>query len=137
MRRILWGAAMLAGASLLAGHGHGQTSVPTVHEAMKDVVAVQAAILWDASNNALDDDGNPAASKMTQAKWNQVTEAAARMRTAAMMLEHIGEAPAAARLMTAVEQVCADGVLTADLGGTARTADVTAAVVKAIRGAND
>ncbi|UFN47323.1 tartrate dehydrogenase [Roseomonas sp. OT10] len=57
--------------------------------------------------------------------------------TAAMMLEHLGEAAAAKRLMTAVEQVCADGVLTADLGGTARTADVTAAVVKAIRGAND
>ena len=57
--------------------------------------------------------------------------------TAAMMLEHLGEPAAAARLMTAVEQVCADGVLTADLGGTARTADVTAAVVKAIRGAND
>src|SRR5206468_3513751 len=39
--------------------------------------------------------------------------------TAAMMLEHIGEAPAAARLMTAVERVCADGVMTADVGGTA------------------
>ncbi len=56
--------------------------------------------------------------------------------TAAMMLEHLGEAAAANRLMTAVERVCADGVLTADLGGTARTADVTAAVCAAIRGAN-
>ncbi|HEY4254433.1 MAG TPA: tartrate dehydrogenase [Roseomonas sp.] len=56
--------------------------------------------------------------------------------TAAMMLEHLGEAPAAARLMTAVEQVCADGVLTADVGGTATTAEVTAAVVAAIKGAN-
>ncbi len=57
--------------------------------------------------------------------------------TAAMMLEHIGEAPAAARLMTAVERVCADGVLTADVGGTANTEQVTEAVIAAIRGAND
>ncbi|MBR0642475.1 tartrate dehydrogenase [Plastoroseomonas hellenica] len=56
--------------------------------------------------------------------------------TAAMMLEHLGEAPAARRLMTAVEQVCADGVLTADVGGRAMTAEVTAAVVAAIKGAN-
>jgi tartrate dehydrogenase/decarboxylase / D-malate dehydrogenase len=56
--------------------------------------------------------------------------------TAAMMLEHIGEAPAAARLMATVEQVCADGVMTADVGGTANTEQVTLAVIAAIRGAN-
>ena len=56
--------------------------------------------------------------------------------TAAMMLDHLGEADAAARLMAAVERVCAAGVLTADVGGTATTAEVTAAVVAAIRGAN-
>jgi tartrate dehydrogenase/decarboxylase/D-malate dehydrogenase len=56
--------------------------------------------------------------------------------TAAMMLEHLGEAAAAQRLMAAVERVCADGVLTADLGGSAKTAEVTAAVVAAIKGAN-
>jgi tartrate dehydrogenase/decarboxylase/D-malate dehydrogenase len=52
--------------------------------------------------------------------------------TAAMMLEHLGEAAAAARLMKAVEGVTASGVHTPDLGGKARTADVTAAVKKAI-----
>ncbi|MDO9708361.1 tartrate dehydrogenase [Paracraurococcus lichenis] len=57
--------------------------------------------------------------------------------TAAMMLDHIGEASAAARLMTAVERVCADGVLTADVGGTANTEQVTQAVIAAIRGANE
>ncbi len=56
--------------------------------------------------------------------------------TAAMMLEHLGEAPAAERLMAAVERVCADGVLTADVGGTANTEQVTEAVIAAIRGAN-
>jgi tartrate dehydrogenase/decarboxylase/D-malate dehydrogenase len=57
--------------------------------------------------------------------------------TAAMMLDHLGEGAAAGRLMAAVERVCADGVLTADVGGKATTAEVTAAVCAAIRGAND
>jgi len=45
-----------------------------------------------------------------------------------MMLEHLGEARAAARLMKAVEQTTASGLLTPDLGGKATTADVTRAV---------
>ena len=56
--------------------------------------------------------------------------------TAAMMLEHLGEAAGAARLMAAVEQVCATGLLTPDLGGKATTKEVTSAVCEAIRGAN-
>jgi len=56
--------------------------------------------------------------------------------TAAQMLEHLGEADAAARLMAAVEQVCAAGILTPDVGGTATTKDVTRAVIDAIRAAN-
>ncbi|OJU09328.1 MAG: tartrate dehydrogenase [Caulobacterales bacterium 68-7] len=56
--------------------------------------------------------------------------------TAAQMLEHLGEKAAATRLMIAVEQVCADGVLTPDVGGVATTKEVTAAVIKAIGGAN-
>ncbi len=56
--------------------------------------------------------------------------------TAAMMLEHLGEHAAAARLMAAVERVCADGVLTRDVGGDASTGQVTAAVIAAIHGAN-
>jgi tartrate dehydrogenase/decarboxylase/D-malate dehydrogenase len=56
--------------------------------------------------------------------------------TGAMMLEHLGEPAAAAALMAAVEQVCAAGILTPDLGGTATTRAVTQAVCQAIRGAN-
>ncbi|MDM7945375.1 tartrate dehydrogenase [Oceanibaculum nanhaiense] len=56
--------------------------------------------------------------------------------TAAQMLEHLGETAAAARLMVAVEQVCAAGILTPDVGGTATTREVTDAVIGAIRGAN-
>ena len=56
--------------------------------------------------------------------------------TGAMMLEHLGEAQAAAALMTAVEQVCAAGIKTADIGGSSTTKEVTAAMVAAIQGRN-
>ncbi|HET6608862.1 MAG TPA: isocitrate/isopropylmalate family dehydrogenase, partial [Rhodopila sp.] len=56
--------------------------------------------------------------------------------TGAMMLEHLGEKPAADLLMRAVEQVCAAGILSPDLGGKATTKEVTAAVVEAVRGTN-
>jgi tartrate dehydrogenase/decarboxylase/D-malate dehydrogenase len=52
--------------------------------------------------------------------------------TASMMLEHLGEAKAAARLMKAIEAVTARKVFTPDLGGAARTADVTRAVLEAM-----
>jgi tartrate dehydrogenase/decarboxylase/D-malate dehydrogenase len=52
--------------------------------------------------------------------------------TAAMMLEHLGEAMTAARLMKAIEAVTAKKVFTPDLGGTARTSDVTKATIAAL-----
>src|SRR6202041_3299964 len=46
-----------------------------------------------------------------------------------MLLEHLGESEAAARVMKAIEQVTTNPVLhTRDLGGTATTAQVTEAV---------
>jgi tartrate dehydrogenase/decarboxylase / D-malate dehydrogenase len=57
--------------------------------------------------------------------------------SAVLMLEHLGEASAAARLMDAIERTLAAGdALTPDLGGTATTADVTARVCDVLRGAN-
>ena len=53
--------------------------------------------------------------------------------TAVMMLEHLGEAKAAARLMKAIEKVTASGVQTPDLGGKATTAEVTRAVRETVR----
>ena len=55
-----------------------------------------------------------------------------------MMLEHLGEKPAGDRLMRAIERVTADKRFhTPDLGGNATTAEVTAAVIDAIHGANE
>ena len=57
--------------------------------------------------------------------------------SAAMMLEHLGEPGAAARLMTAVERVTAAGeAMPRDLGGTATTREVTDAVLAALRREN-
>ena len=54
----------------------------------------------------------------------------------AMLLEHLGEAQAAKRVMQAIEHVTADARLhTRDLGGTATTADVTRAVCEEIAAA--
>ncbi len=57
--------------------------------------------------------------------------------TACQMLDHLGEANASARLMKAVEEVCAAGIMTPDVGGGATTAEVTDAVINAIRGSNE
>ena len=57
--------------------------------------------------------------------------------SAVMMLEHLGEKAAGDRLMKAIERVTADDRFhTPDLGGQAKTSDVTAAVIDAIHGAN-
>jgi tartrate dehydrogenase/decarboxylase/D-malate dehydrogenase len=52
--------------------------------------------------------------------------------TAVMMLEHLGETAAAARLMKAIEHVTATAELPIDLGGKASTAEITAAVCRAL-----
>ncbi|MDE1149856.1 MAG: tartrate dehydrogenase [Azospirillaceae bacterium] len=56
--------------------------------------------------------------------------------TAAQMLDHLGETEGSARLMRAVEQVCGAGILTPDVGGSATTKEVTAAVLDAIHSSN-
>ncbi len=48
--------------------------------------------------------------------------------SASLMLDHLGETDAAARLMRAVESVCKDGPRTRDIGGSASTSEVGDAV---------
>src|SRR5580698_7213753 len=55
--------------------------------------------------------------------------------SSSLMLEHLGERPAADRLMRAIEKVTADASLhTPDLGGSATTRQVTDATIAALRG---
>jgi tartrate dehydrogenase/decarboxylase/D-malate dehydrogenase len=49
--------------------------------------------------------------------------------SAALMLDHLGLSDEAARIMRAIEQTTGSGVLTPDLGGTARTPQVTEAIL--------
>jgi len=56
--------------------------------------------------------------------------------TACQMLDHLGEADASARLMKAIEDVCAAKIMTPDVSGSATTREVTEAVIKAIQGSN-
>ncbi|EME84488.1 uncharacterized protein MYCFIDRAFT_135374 [Pseudocercospora fijiensis CIRAD86] len=53
--------------------------------------------------------------------------------TAAEMLRWLGEEEAADRLLECIEDVCGQGILTKDLGGSANTKEVTEAVIQAIR----
>jgi tartrate dehydrogenase/decarboxylase/D-malate dehydrogenase len=49
------------------------------------------------------------------------------------MLEHLGEAKAAERLMQAIETVtCSGETMPGDLGGKATTAEVTRAIIEAL-----
>ena len=49
--------------------------------------------------------------------------------SAALMLEHFGLHDEAKTIQRAIETTCARGVLTRDVGGTASTEDVTAALI--------
>lgn len=53
--------------------------------------------------------------------------------TSAEMLAWLGEKDASMKLLEAVERVCEKGVVTADLGGTATTKQVTDAVIDEIK----
>jgi tartrate dehydrogenase/decarboxylase/D-malate dehydrogenase len=61
-----------------------------------------------------------------------VANPVASFGSAAMMLAHLGEGPAADRLMAGVESTLAAGVRTPDVGGASTTRDVTRAVIEAL-----
>lgn len=53
--------------------------------------------------------------------------------TSAEMLAWLGEEDASTKLLDAVERVCEKGIVTADLGGKSKTAEVTEAVIQEIK----
>lgn len=54
--------------------------------------------------------------------------------SAALMLDHLGESTAAARVMTALEDICREGPRTRDVGGSATTREVGEAVAARVAG---
>ena len=63
---------------MLTGCDHKPDVV--LRDSMKDVVAPQAQIVWDTGNNALNDEGEPDSSRMTDADWSQTLQAGQRLR---------------------------------------------------------
>jgi isocitrate dehydrogenase (NAD+) len=54
------------------------------------------------------------------------------LNCACLLAEHLGYTDAAGSIRTAVSKVIADGTVTADLGGSAKTAEMTEAVIRAV-----
>ena len=75
---------------------HSAAAPADVHEVMKNVVAPQTQVIWDVSNEAQDDQGNPDASKMTAADWNKIIDAAGKVKQASQTLAKADHAIAAA-----------------------------------------
>jgi len=89
---VLGSAAML----IAAYEVHSAAAPADVHALMKDVVAPQTQVIWDISNEAQDDQGNPDASKMTAAGWNKIIAAAEKVKQASQTLAKADHAIAAA-----------------------------------------
>jgi hypothetical protein len=70
----------------VAGDVHSAAAPANLHDLMKDVVAVQAQVVWDVSNEAQDEDGNPDASKLAAGDWTKIADAGEKVRQVAQML---------------------------------------------------
>lgn len=109
---------------------------------LSDLAAALAGSLGIAPTGNIDPEGrNPSMFEPIHGSAFDITgkgiaNPVASFWTAAMMLDYLGEKPAADLLMAAVEQVCGAGILSPDLGGKATTREVTDAVVEAVRGMN-
>ena len=57
-----------------------------VHGIMKDVVAPQAAVMWDVGNRAMDDNGAPDVSKLSAGDWTKLAVAAEAMKAASIAM---------------------------------------------------
>jgi hypothetical protein len=75
---------------------HSAAAPADVHDLMKNVVAGQTQVIWDVSNAAQDDSGNPDASKLTAADWNKIIAAAEKVKQASQTLAKADHVIAAA-----------------------------------------
>jgi cytochrome c556 len=75
----------LAGLLLAAGCSP-QKPAPSVHDSMSQVVAPQAQVIWDITNRAMNEQGNPDPSKMTDKDWTQIAGAGEQLKDRAQTL---------------------------------------------------
>lgn len=77
--------------------------------------------------------GEPVHGSAPDIAGQSIANPLASMRSAALMLRHLGYAKGADRIDSAVDEVIREGkVLTPDLGGKAKTGEVVDAVLKRI-----
>lgn len=94
---------LLLGGPLLwvCAYAAGPATAPDLHQLMKNVVALQAQVIWDVGNQAQDDQGNPDASKLKAAGWSRIVSAGQQVKQAAQMLaeaQHVVVAAAGQKL---------------------------------------
>lgn len=80
---------LLGGGLIIVSAYAGDASTPArLQDQMKNVIAVQSQVIWDIGGRAQDDDGNPDASKLKAADWNQIVVASNKVKRTAQSLVH-------------------------------------------------
>jgi cytochrome c556 len=78
---------LLAGGLMcVSAYAGNPTPSANLHELMKNIVAPQTQVVWDIGNQALDDQGNPDASKLKPADWAKIAAAAGKVKQASQTL---------------------------------------------------
>ena len=70
--------AVIAHANVKSKSGAGGAAV-NIYDAMHNHVVPQAQVIWDITNMAMDDDGNPSEKKMKAADWKRLMESTAAL----------------------------------------------------------
>jgi cytochrome c556 len=79
---------LLAGGLICASAyaGNPAPAAANLHDLMKTIVAPQTQVVWDIGNKAMDDEGNPDASKLKPADWAKIAAAAGKVKQASQTL---------------------------------------------------
>jgi hypothetical protein len=80
--RVLVGSFVVAVIAGVAVHA-ADPKPAYLHDAMKNIVAIQAQVIWDVSNDAVNDAGEPDATKLKAADWTKIANAAVKLRQVA------------------------------------------------------
>jgi cytochrome c556 len=87
---------LLAGGLICASAYAGNpTPAANLHDLMKNIVAPQTQVVWDIGNKAMDDAGNPDASKLKPADWTKIATAAGKVKQASQTLAQADKIAAA------------------------------------------
>lgn len=80
---------LLLGGSLVftsAYAANTPTAPPNLHDLMKNIVAVQAQVIWDVGNQAQDAKGDPDPSKLKPTDWGKLVAAGGKVKEVAQTL---------------------------------------------------